>query len=314
MAYNNLTSRTDAAALIPEQVSREMITRLEGESAAMSLFRRVPVATNQTRFPVISALPTAYFVTGDTGLKQTTEINWANVYMNVEEIAAIAPVPDSVVADALDYNIWDEMEPLLRQAVGRVLDAAIFFGTNKPTSWPSAIATAAASAGNTYTRGTNNAAAGGISEDINQLMATVEADGYDVNGFVADRPFRARLRSARDSTGQRLLDINGGVDMVEGIRVAYSMPGLWPTASGSAELFAGDFTKGLLGIRQDITIKIAQEAVIQDGTGAIVFNTFQQDMSAVRIVFRVGWVVSNPINYSQGTEASRYPFAALLKP
>lgn len=314
MAYDNLVSRTDAAALIPEAVSRAMTTALETESAALSLFKRIPVSSKQTRFPVLSALPTAYFVDGDTGLKQTTEINWANTYMNVEEIAAIVPVPDAVLQDVVGYNIWDEAQPLLVQAIGRVLDAAIFFGTNKPSSWPTAIVTAAIAAGNDYERGTNLAAAGGISEDINQAMALVEADGYDVNGFVSDRSFRARLRGARASDGQRLLDINGNVDMVEGIRVAYSMPGLWPSAAGSAELIMGDFSKGLLGIRQDITWKIATEAVIQDNTGAIVFNTFQQDMSALRVVMRVGWVVQNPINYSQATEGSRYPFGILSKP
>jgi hypothetical protein len=35
------------------------------------------------------------------------------------------------------------------------------------------------------------------------------------------------------------------------------------------------------------------------------------DDNSLRIVFRVGWQVSNPMNYQQGTEASRYPAAVL---
>jgi HK97 family phage major capsid protein len=112
MPYDNLTSRTDAAALIPEEVSRVMLGKATEQSAALSLFRRVPVGRAQVRFPVLSALPTAYFVTGDTGLKQTTEINWANKFLNIEEIATILPVPDNVIAD-IDANIWDEAMPLL---------------------------------------------------------------------------------------------------------------------------------------------------------------------------------------------------------
>ncbi len=314
MGYDNLTSRTDVAALIPEEVSNAMLANLEAQSAARALFTVIPVARSQTKFPVISALPVAYFVNGDTGLKQTTELSWANKYLNIEEIAAILPVPDNVVAD-LDADIWGTAQPLLEQAIARVLDAAIFFGTNKPSSWPSAIVTAAVAAGNTVNVGANATPAdGGIAEDINDLMATVEADGYDVNGFVAARTFRALLRGARDSTGQRLLDINGAVDNVEGVPVSYAMSGLWPTGSGTTRLIAGDFKQGILGIRSDVSFQMFREGVITDNTGAIIFNLMQQDMQAMRVTFRVGFEVANPINYDQPTEGSRYPFGVLRTP
>ena len=35
---------------------------------------------------------------------------------------------------------------------------------------------------------------------------------------------------------------------------------------------------------------------------------------ALRVTFRAGWQVSNPINYDQQTEANRYPFARLTLP
>jgi hypothetical protein len=51
MAYNNLTSRTDAAALIPEQVSTEMLNRATDGSATLQLFRRVPVGARAGPVP-----------------------------------------------------------------------------------------------------------------------------------------------------------------------------------------------------------------------------------------------------------------------
>ncbi len=315
MAYNNVTSRTDASALIPEEVSNEMLGKATEQSAALSLFRRVPVGRAQVRFPVLSALPVAYFVGGDTGLKQTTEVAWANKFLNIEEIATIMPVPDNVLAD-VDANIWDEAMPLLTEAFGRTLDAAIFFGTNAPSSWPSDVTTAATAAGNSITEGAT-AAQGGFFGDLDNLYEKVEADGYEIDGWVASTAAKSRLRKARDTQGRKLDETRTSGDLmtIDGLPVAYAMKGLFPAGGGAGtntRLFGGDWSNFVLGVRQDITMKILDQAVIQDNTGAIMFNLAQQDMTAVRLTFRVGWQVSNPINNEQATEASRYP-AAVLK-
>jgi hypothetical protein len=54
-----------------------------------------------------------------------------------------------------------------------------------------------------------------------------------------------------------------------------------------------------------MTYKLITEGVITDNTGAIIYNLPQQDMVALRLVFRAAYAVANPINYQQGTEGSR---------
>lgn len=313
MPYNSLTSRADVQALIREQVSDIMLNSLSEQSAALQMFQRINVPTNQTRFPVLSALPTAYFVNGDTGLKQTTEAAWDNKYINIEEIAAIVPIPDAVLDDA-SFDVFGTIRPLLENAISRALDAAVFFGTNKPSSWPTAIAAAAIAAGNVVTRGTATAAAGGIAEDLNQLNGLLLGDGYAPTGYVANPMFQTRLRSARGTDGQLLTDVNGGVNNIWGLPTVYPMPGLWPSGDEVAELFAVQRENFVIGVRQDFTVTMSNTAVIQNDSAAIQYNMFQQDMTAFRIVFRVGWQVNNPINYSQGTESARYPAAVLISP
>jgi HK97 family phage major capsid protein len=314
VAFNNLTSRTDAAALIPEEVSTEMVNRAAQSSAVLQMFRRVPVSRAQVRFPVLSALPIAYFVNGDTGLKQTTEVNWTNKFMNIEEIATILPVPDNVVAD-VDANIWDQAMPFMVEAVGRTLDAAVFFGTNAPGTWPTNISAAAAAASNSVT-GNAAATAGGGLGDVDAAYALLDADGYDADGFVASTAWRARLRSARDSLGQKIDQgrIGGDLKSVDGLTVTYPMRGLFPSGSGGVYSFTGDWSQFVVGVRQDITMKILDQAVITDNTGAIIYNLPQQDMTAIRLTFRIGWQVANIINYDQPTEANRYPVARILIP
>ena len=303
-------SRTEVQALIPEQVSNLMLQNLENEAAALNLFTRLPVATNQTRFPVLSALPTAYFVNGDTGLKQTTEVNWDNQYINIEELATIVPIPEAVLDDA-GFDVWGSVRPLVEQAIARALDAAVFFGTNKPASWPGAVVPTAVAAGNVVARGTNAAGAGGIAADISDLFSTVEADGYVVTGVIANQAYRGRIRNARGTDGQPLMDMAGDI---YGVAPTFPMRGLWPTGLSAAELIAGDFTSGILGIRQDFTYKMLDQAVITDNLGAVIYNLPQQDMVALRVVFRVGFAMSNPINYDRPVAADRYPFGVLRSP
>jgi len=312
MPYDNIISRTDSQALVPEDVSNRLLQGMINQSASLTLFPRVPMARNQQRMPVLSALPTAYFVNGDTGLKQTSEQAWSNKFLNVEELAVIIPIPENVLDDT-SYDVWGSIQPNMEQAIGRALDAAIFFGVNAPASWPTNVVAGAIAAGNQYTRGTNNAAAGGIAADISNLMGLIEADGYDAQAAIANRTWRGLLRNVRDSVGDRLLEVNP-TDMY-GTPVTYPMRGLWPTGSDVAEMIVGDYAgNGILGVRSDFTYKMLTEAVIQDNTGAIIYNLAQQDMVAMRLTFRVAWQIANIINYDQSDESARYPFGVMLTP
>jgi HK97 family phage major capsid protein len=314
MPYTNLMTRTKVSPLIPEDVVDEVWTKVADQSAALSRFRRVPVAREQSRVPVLSALPTAYWVTGDTGMKQTTEASWANKLVNIEELACIVPIPEAVLEDTT-YNVWAAVRPLLEEAVGRALDAAVFFGTNAPGTFPTNINAAAAAAGNNYTEAAT-AAAGGFADDIDATLALVEADGFDADGIVAARTAKSRLRRSRDTTGQRQADISSDGNAYLDLPITYPMRGLFPTGGGAGtnvRLFIGDWTQFALGVRRDMTYKLLDQAVITDaGTPPIIqYNLPQQDMVAMRLTFRAGWQVANVINYDQPTEASRYPVGVL---
>jgi HK97 family phage major capsid protein len=311
MANNAVISRTDSQALVPEVVSRDILAGLVNKSAALTLFRRIPMSTNQTRMPVLSQLPIAFFVSGDTGQKQSADAAWSNKYLNVEELAAIIPIPEAVLDDT-NYDVWGAMRPLMEDAVARALDAAVFFGINIPASWPTAIVPGAVAASQTVTRGTATAAQGGLAGDISASFAQVESDGYDVSGIVANRSYRGLLRQVRSTQGEHLDEVN--TTSAYGVDITYPMRGLWPTGSGSAEFIDGDFSQGILGVRQDFTYKILDQAVIQDASGNIIYNLPQQDMVALRLVFRVAFQIANVLNYDNPTDATRYPWSVVVAP
>lgn len=311
MPYNSLVERGDTAALVPEQTSTAMLTSLRAQSEALQRGTYIPLSRNTVRMPVLSALPSAYFVAGDTGLKQTTEAAWANKFLYVEEIATIVPIPEAVLDDA-GFDVWAQIQPLMEAAIVRKLDAAIFFGTDAPTTWQTegSLVSKAVAAGNVIARGTNSAEAGGIHGDMSDLVGKLEEDGQVPTGSVANVTIRGRLRKVRDTLGRQI----PLPDDIPAPTYPASLAGLWPTGTNAAEVITGDWSKLIIGIRQDMTYKLITEGVITDNSGAIVYNLPQQDMVALRLVFRAGYAVGNPINYQQTSEAARSPFAVLRSP
>jgi HK97 family phage major capsid protein len=313
MPYNDQTTRSDAGALMPEDVSREIIQSLPAQSALLTLARRTTMSRKQKRMPCLSALPLAYWVDGDTGLKQTSKAAWTNKYLEAEELAVIIPVPEAVIDDA-DYDIWGETRPLIAEAMGKALDEAGIFGINKPASWPAAVVPAAIAAGNAISRAALSAT-NDIAAEVNNAMALVESDGFMTDGHLARMEMKGVLRGLRDQNRQPIF--NEGLagqtpNTLYGDPLQFLKNGAWPAAAaGVADLITGDFRQIMIGIRQDITFKILTEAVIQDGAGAIVYNLAQQDMVAMRVVFRVGYQIANPINRMNTNGSTRYPFAVV---
>lgn len=314
MPYNSLITSADVSALNSEEVQRTFLKDIVDQSAALKVFTRIPVGSGTVRLPVLSALPTAYWVEGSTGLKQTTKAAWANKTISINELAALVPVPDATIEDA-EFDVLAAVRPLVATAANRLIDSAVFFGSTLPTGWTGPVGGVvghAVAAGNVRSRGTATTAQGGMAEDINQTMAFIEQDGFDPTFVVGARSIRARLRGARDSSGQKLLDITN--NSIEGIEIEYAMPGGWPVGLNAAELIFGDGTQGAIAVRRDLTFEVDNTAVINDAAGAIIYNAFQQDLTILRVTMRVGFVVANTLTLDQPTEANRSPYAVLRSP
>jgi hypothetical protein len=200
--------------------------------------------------------------------------------------------------------------PLLTDAIARVIDAAVFFGTNKPASWGGAIVTDATTAGNVVNRsvGTPRTDKAGLAGYFSDALAQVEGDGFDANGAVANTIYKGMLRNTRDANGNLLAEVSP--TGIYGVPIVYPMRGLWPApATGAAEAVVGDFTQAILGVRQDFTYKVITEGVIQDNTGVIQYNLPQQDMVALRVVFRCAFQTANTLNYDNPQR--RHPLPVL---
>ena len=307
----DLINRSAAEALIQEQIVNTVFQDTPKSSTFMQLATTLPnMTSDQTRIPVLSLLPMAYWVNGDTGFKGTSRQQWENVYLNAAELAVIVPIPESVVADA-SYDIMGQVTPRVIEAIGQRVDGATIFGNGRPSEWQTDIVTLARQAGN------NVACSGGsityaLLMESGGLLSKVEDGGFAVNGVIASVSAKAKLRGIKTTSGEPIFLSN-----MQGA-TPYSLDGApmyFPTNgafdASVAQMIAGDFSQAVYALRQDVTVKILDQATIIDpATKAVIYSLAQQDMIALRVVFRMGWALPNPAT-RMNADRLYVPFAYL---
>lgn len=296
-----MITKNDVSALIDEQVVGEIFEGAQKESKVLSMFRRLPnMSSDKTKLRVSDALPVAYFVDEKTnnGRKNLTKAAWKNVFLTAEEIAVIVPIKENLLNDA-SVDLWAEIRPQLTSAIAKTIDSAVFKGEGAPASWGEGIIPQIIAKGKTVTE------TGKLYNDINETMVKVEESGYDVNALLGGVGLKGKFRMMVDENGQPL-----NTTEIGSLRREYLDNGSWDKET--ATLIAGDFSQAVYAIRSDVDYKVLTEAVIQDpSSGEILYNLAQEDMVALRVTFRMGYAIPNPVNALDGTE-TRYPFAALV--
>ena len=304
--YANIVGRADIEdALMPDQVVAGIIKDAAAQSIMLRRAKQVRMTSKKAKQAVLSTLPDAYWVDGDDGLKQTSDATWKNLTITAEELAVIVPIPDAVLNDA-NVPLWDQVKPLIAEAIGKKVDQAALFGVDKPDSWPTAIVPAATAAGNIQ------AVSDKLAVDIAALAEKVSVGGFAVDGFASRPGLSWKVRGLTDTAGRPIFAdaLNGNGDFsVYGYPLDEVRNGAWNAQS--AELAMLDWSKFIIGIRQDVTYDIFKEGVISDENGKVILNLMQQDTQALRAVFRVGFQVAIPTNRLTGESA--YP-AGILTP
>lgn len=301
----SMIKRSDAYALFEPDVMTEIIEGSIKQSAVLQMFRRLPnMTTNKTKMRVLDSLPMAYWVDAETnnGRKKLTKMAWDNKYITAEELAVIVPIKEDVLDDA-DYDIWADVRPRLVEAIGKTIDLAILTGVNKPKGFRTDLLTSIVNAGAVVTQGADQT----LYSAVNDAMVKVEESGYNPTGLVGGVDVKGKFRMMLDTSGQPIAGTEIG-----NLPKFYVDNGAWD--KDKSMMVVGDFNQAVYSIRQDITYKILDQAIIQDpATGDILYNLAQEDMVALRVVMRLGWEIPNPINALNPDEGTRFPFASIVK-
>ena len=295
-----MITKSNAEALFEADVAEGIIQGAIANSAVLKSFRKLPnMTSNKMKMRVLDALPMAYWVGAtNNGRKNLTSMAWKDKFIVAEELAVIVPIKEDVLDDA-EFDIWAEVKPRIAEAFGKKIDQAILTGVDKPANFRTDLLTSIANAGATVTN------TGKLYTDINNAMVKVEESGFNPTAILGGLGVKGEFRMMLDSNGQPVTGTEIG-----DINKIFVDNGSWDKSKAMA--IVGDFSQAVYAIRQDITYKVLDQAVIQDPTsGEILYNLAQEDMVALRVVMRLGWEIPNPINSENPDEEVRFPFSAI---
>lgn len=294
-------SRNDVAGLIQDAYSDTFHQVAGDTSAVLRAFPTVNMGTKTHTMPVLATIPHAKWVgetAGGDGVKPTAKATWKNKQMVAEELAVIIPVHENTIDDA-NEDILGDIAKLGGQAIAYALDAAVAFGTAKPSSWTSPDLFASATAAGNLFQVSATPGEGDLVGSIFQAAGQLDADGYDPSVFLSRAGLKYRLSNLRNVDGTpiflpSLSATPGSVDNVAGMG-AHWLRGTALDGSGAevpvwdnaAEALIVDRDRVRIGIRQDITVKFLDQATV----GGI--NLAENDMVALRFKARYAYVLGD---------------------
>ena len=285
------TNRTNIT--LPAEVSAEIITKVQEESAIMRLAKPINLPGRGLTIPVIAGDPEANWV-DETNAKPVSNPTLSQKNMKGYTLAVIVPFSNQFKRDA--QALYTEIRSRLPKVLGNKFDATIFHGTAPGTGF------------DVLTGCTAETISGTGKSFYKALVASdvaVSAAGYAVNGYAMSPQARGEMLLAEDANKRPLFVNNvaeGGIPRLLGQPVYYTrgVYGAGNAESGTSGQegyvaavpdtlgVAGDWTQARYGIVQGVDVSISDQATLTISNSQV--NLWERNMFAIRAEIEVGFI------------------------
>lgn len=284
-----------AGLLVPPELLAEVLRIRETQyGLARRSFRYLPFSGpgNQRTIPALGTSVSVYWI-DEGGKKKSTQPKFNVVTQTLKKLAAIVPLTEEIVEDSA-INLTALLGDLFAEAVSKEEDIQFFAGTGTP--WTGIL---------------NNGSVNVVNQqsgDVNQLTADDLLDMIDGTPtgalagakFYMNRKTLSIIRKLKASTTgeyifQRPADGLHGTIWDYPYELSDAFPEPTDVGTGDPYIMFGNLQQAaVFGDKQQLRVKLLDQATITDTDDETVLNLAEQDMIALRIVERVGYVLALP--------------------
>ena len=286
-ALKALSEGTDADGgfLFPDEFKAEVIRELADLNVMRGLVRIIPMKRDVMNIPTLASGPQLTW-TAENVAKSTTTAHFGNAVLTARKCAAILYASDELIDDSDQIDVVQLIITLFAEKIAEEEERVITRGngTTEPTGLEQARIDATIA---------SRAAVNQDFDDIIDLEHDLPSKYRRNAVYLVHNEDIRELRKLKDSDGRYLWadPVADGQPATFHGKKAFENNHL---VLGT--LFFGDFRRGYwLGDRQRMTVKISQDTT----------QAFTQDMTAIRIVFRIAGnvVFANAIRALTGLSA-----------
>lgn len=275
------TNRTNIS--LPAEVSAEIITKVQEESAIMRLAKPINLPGRGLTIPVIAGDPEANWV-DETNAKPVSNPTLSQKNMKGYTLAVIVPFSNQFKRDA--QALYAEIVSRLPKVLGNKFDATIFHGTAPGTGFDvltGSMAETISGTGKSFYKAL-------VNSDV-----AIAAAGYAVNGYAMSPQARGEMLLAEDNNKRPLFVNNvaeGGIPRLLGQPVYYTrgVYGAGDATNPDVLGVAGDWTQARYGIVQGVDVSISDQATLTISNSQV--NLWERNMFAIRAEIEVGFVAT----------------------
>lgn len=282
-------NRTSTGVLaLPSEVSREVWQNVQAASVVQSLSRKIDLPAGGIDIPIITSDPEAEWVT-ETDEKPVSRPAFGSKTIRGHKMAVIVPFSNEFRRDhdALYNAIVQKLPGVLAKKFDRT---ALGFQASPGTGFDTLAAAPSVELDGTYDKWLDALELVGASGDDADITAWALSKGGEIDAM-----------RTKDGDGNPLLIRDAAVQGSIGsilARPVFKSANAGDLATDVVGV-AGDWESTVWGAVEDITLRISDQATINDGGTQI--NLWQRNMFAVLAEFEVGFAARDPKRFAKIT-------------
>jgi HK97 family phage major capsid protein len=283
----------NAGITIPTELLAEVLRFLPTYGICRRDMRYLPFSSpgNTRTIPALAA-SVKLFWTGEGAKKKSSQPKFSLVTQTLKKLAAICPLTEEILEDTA-IPLTSLIGELFAEAIGVEEDAQFLAGTGAP--WTGVLNNGLVNVCYQITAGTANVTA----DDLLNMKKGVPTSALPGCKYYFNPETEILLQQLKDKNGRYILQ--NPTDEAPGRLWGkpYELTDVLPTPDSVEEgdpwIIFGNLKKScILGDKQRIRVKMLEEATITDTDDQTEINLGEQDMMAMRIVERVGYVCALP--------------------